>query len=170
MGREIRMVPPNWVHPTYDRYGEDRLQPMHAERFETRWAEWLADFDRVRGGHLNDLERQCYTSAFPLAEWLQDEGNPPDPAYYRTWFDDEATWVQVWETVSEGTPVSPPFATKAELVDYLATHGDFWDQKSGDGPWNRVAAEKFVEAGWAPSMIARGGETFTARDEGMFAS
>jgi hypothetical protein len=35
--------------------------------------------------------------------------------------DKEATWFQAWETVTEGTPVTPPFATTDELVDYLAT-------------------------------------------------
>jgi len=168
MGREIRMVPPNWKHPQTEKYGQLRDQPMYNETFDKRFSEWLADFDRIRMGAMTDLERECYPQG--LREWLVDEGVPPDPAYYRPWKDEEATWVQVWETVSEGCPVSPPFATKAELVDYLAANGDFWDQKRGDGPWDRAAAEKFVEAGWAPSMIIHGGQAFTARDEGMFAS
>jgi hypothetical protein len=59
-----------------------------------------------------------------LADWLNDWG-PPDPAYYRPWKDDEATWYQVWETESEGTPISPPFATREELVEYLVNNGGF---------------------------------------------
>lgn len=156
MGREIRLVPPNWDHP---KYTEDNAQyrerigdymPMHNDRFDDKFAEWLADFDRIRSGNLTDFERECYPLG--LANWLTDEGLPPDPAYYRPWRNEEATWVQLWETVSEGTPVTPPFATKAELIDYLATNGDFWDQKRGDGPWVRSAVERFVEAGWAPTM------------------
>ena len=58
--------------------------------------------------------------------------------------DKEATWFQAWETVTEGTPVTPPFATTDELVDYLVTRGDFWDQERGDGPWDRKSAEEFV--------------------------
>lgn len=54
---------------------------------------------------------------------------PPEREYYRSWKDEDATWFQVWETVSEGTPVTPPFATKEELIDYLVANGDFWDQK-----------------------------------------
>lgn len=165
MGREIRKVPANWEHPMCkDSIGRDRLQPMYDQRFEERFAEWLADFDRVRAGNLEDYEKSCYTSALPLAKWLLEDGVPPDPVYYRPWRDEEATWFQVWETVSEGTPVTPPFATKEELVDYLVEHGDFWQQKRwNDGDrfmqpeapgYSREAAEKFVMGnGWAPSFV-----------------
>ena len=68
------------------------------------------------------------------------------------------------ETVTtEGTPVTPPFATTDELVDYLATRGDFWDQERGDGPWDRKSAEEFVKAGWAPTLIVTGKRIITAR-------
>lgn len=82
----------------------------------------------------------------------------PDPAFYRPWTDAEATWVQVWETVSEGTPVTPPFATKAELVDYLVAGGDDWDRKRGRGGYSREQAVAFVESGWVPSMVVTGGQ------------
>ncbi len=150
------MVPPNWQHPTNDR---GHLQPMHNERFEDRFARWLADFDRIRGGNLTDLERECYPM-HPLAEWLCDEGQPHDPAYYRPWRDEEATWFQVWETVTEGTPVTPAFATREELVDHLVEHGDrpnaLAHQRSG---YSREVAEAFVKAGWAPSMVMLGNKT-----------
>ena len=59
--------------------------------------------------------------------------------------------------------VTPPFATTDELVDYLATRGDFWDQERGDGPWDRKSAEEFVKAGWAPTLIVTGKRIITAR-------
>jgi len=157
MGREIRRVPANWQHPkTTNKYsGREELQPMYDQHFDARFAEWLADFDRVRAGNLDDIEAECYPRG--LADWLQDEGAPPDPAYYRPWKDDDATWFQVWETVSAGTPVSPPFATPGELIDYLSTNGDFWDQKRGHKPAARSSYEAFVKSGWAPSMVMVGG-------------
>ena len=167
MGREVRRVPPSWDHPRRDptEYPyRDGYRPMYDERLEDRFAEWLSDFDRIRSGGLTDFERSVYTSDNPLAEWLQEGGAPPNPAYYRPWRDDEATWFQVWETVSEGTPVTPPFATQEELIDYLVEHGDFWQQHrwaEGDKfmqpeppGYSREAAEQFVKgAGWAPSMV-----------------
>lgn len=160
MGREIRMVPPNWSHPKDDR---GQLRPMFNQNFTDVFAKWLTDFDRIRAGHLTDLERECYAEPGmnPLAEWLHDEGSPPRPDGYRPWLDSEATWFQVWETVSEGTPVTPPFESRSELVDYLVKNGDFWDQRRGNGGYSREQAEAFVNAGWAPSMVISGGQMAT---------
>lgn len=164
MGREIRKVPPNWVHPTIEQYGRVDLKPMYNRTFEAEFSEWLDNFDRIRRGELNAIERECYMSPLPLAEWLKDEGVPPDPAYYRPWKDEEATWFQLWETVSEGTPVSPPFETAQALANYLAIHGDFWDQKRGNGGWGKKSAEAFVKAGWAPSLMISKGTILESKD------
>ena len=173
MGREVRMVPPNWEHPIIkDDYGRDRLQPMYDENFDDVFRQWLADFDRIRNADLTQIEQKCYPRG--LADWLHDEGMPPDPAYYRPWKDGEGTWLQVWETVSEGTPVTPPFSTREELIDYLVENGDERDQlrvKKGNqsvAGWPRKNAEAFVNAGWAPSLVVmhddRGSNIFEPRD------
>jgi hypothetical protein len=79
------------------------------------------------------------------------------------------TWFQVYETVSEGTPVTPPFATKEELVDYLVANGDFWDQHRGDGGWSRENAEAFVGAGFAMSLVVNTATgTIKAPRDGQF--
>jgi hypothetical protein len=49
---------------------------------------------------------------------------------------------QVWETVSEGSPISPVFATKDELVTWLISEG-----------YSETAARSFIESEWVPSMI-----------------
>ena len=167
MGREVRRVPPNWDHPKQEGHYDGRLQPMYNERFEDAAAAWKADFAKWEAGERPDY---CKEENRSLEFWEWDT-TPPERVYYRPWRDEEATWFQVWETVSEGTPVTPPFSTTDELIDYLATHGDFWDQKRGDGPWPRENAAKFVKAGWAPSMIVQsspaGNVITTARDGGM---
>lgn len=166
MGREIRRVPPNYEHKQREAafkmggWVKAGPQPMYNELFDVKFAEWLADFDRIRAGNLDDLERDCYPNG--LSDWLLDEGWPPDRDYYRTWSDHEATWFQVWETVSEGTPVSPPFATREELASYLAVNGDFWDQSRGHGGWGEENARAFCQMGWAPSMAIIGGELLPA--------
>ncbi len=106
-----------------------------------------------------------------FAEW---HGSPPNVDYYRPdWKEEEMTWFQMYETVSEGTPVSPAFATPQELVDYLVANGDFWDQKrrqEGRGgmpcaPWTQEQAEKFVYGhGWMPSMVTVGGKMHTGSE------
>jgi nuclear transport factor 2 (NTF2) superfamily protein len=109
-------------------------------------------------------------SATKKCEYWEYEGNPPDCRYCRPWKDEEATWFQVWETVSEGTPVTPPFATKEELIQYLADNGDFWDQRrAAEGThrchptgWGYENAKKFVEEEWAPSAIMVAGKMYDA--------
>ena len=142
MGREIRMVPPNWEHPKKD--GEDSYQPLYDEDFDIALDGWLADYKLWKDG--NHPSQEDY-------EYWEYEGPPPDPYYYHHGWTEEPVWFQMYETVSEGTPVTPPFATKEELVNYLIENGDFWDQKRGDGGWIRANAEKFVESGWAPSGL-----------------
>lgn len=162
MGREIRKVPPHWDHPKEE---DGRLQPMHDRTFADAATEWKEAFAKWEAGERPDY---CADESKTLEYWEYDGGPPDDRAYYRPWKDEQATWFQVWETVSEGTPVTPPFATQAELVDYLVQRGDFWDQRRGVGGWDRKSAESFVSEGWAPSMIvvqsSEGNRIFEARD------
>jgi hypothetical protein len=160
MGREVRNVPANWDHPKMEGRYDDRLQPMHDRTFDQAAAEWKADFAAWERGDRPDY---CSDGSKNLEYW-EWNGGPPERAYYRPWKDEEATWFQVWETVSEGTPVTPPFATKEELVEYLISDGDFWQQKrwlSGDRfmqpekpGYSRKNAEAFVLGdGYVPSMV-----------------
>lgn len=73
---------------------------------------------------------------------------------------------QVWETVSEGSPITPVFATREALIDYLVEGGDGWDRQRGERGWSRAAAEKFVkDEGSFPSGIIIGGQIYTAGDD-----
>lgn len=61
---------------------------------------------------------------------------------------------QLWETISEGSPITPVFATADDLVDHMCRP----DPKESPIPWDtgysREAAENFVkELGWAPSLV-----------------
>lgn len=169
MGREIRRVPPNWDHPQKERYNslkgeyEQGYQPLFDEPYREGMAEWLKNHLLwLEGKHPDQLDG----SGKEYENYADWDGNPPDVKYYRpNWKEEDRTWWQIYETVSEGTPVSPPFATKEELVEYLVENGDFWDQrrrKEGRGgincdPWSRKAAENFVfGSGWAPSFISNG--------------
>lgn len=57
---------------------------------------------------------------------------------------------QLWETVSEGSPISPVFATAEELATWMTRN-----RCTVNGPMSSYeAALKFVQAGWAPSFIS----------------
>jgi hypothetical protein len=155
MGREIRRVPPNWKHPRTDKYGEERYQPMHDNLYSKAAKEWMENcLLWEKGEHpsqKSDWAKEC-------KYYWEYEGNPPDKEYYLPDGLEEPTWYQMYETVSEGTPVSPPFATREELIDYLVENGDFWDQKRGTPPPTRESVEAFVDMGWAPSFIVADGK------------
>ena len=50
---------------------------------------------------------------------------------------------QLWETVSEGSPISPVFPTEEKFVEYLVRE---------DG-YSEGAAKSFVKTGWVPSAM-----------------
>lgn len=166
MGREIRRVVPNWEHPRRPcehspwaggcddakRNGGMCYRPLFDEDYENAANEWLAkNFAWERG---EDPDRAKYEARTGERRYYWEWTDPPDRDYFRPkWLPEEMTWFQMYETVSEGTPVTPPFATKAEIVDYLVKYGDSWDQNRGDGGWLRENAESFVEHEWAPSAI-----------------
>lgn len=151
MGREIRRVPQNWEHPTQrcehspwrggcdyaKRHGGKCLKPLMQGYADTK-----AEFEKMQAEK-------------GLQEALDYFGQAPDADdYVPDWTEEEATWFQVYETVSEGTPVTPPFQTREALVEYLTTQKDFW----GDGPVSRKAAEAFVmDDGWVPSLMVENG-------------
>lgn len=168
MGRKIRRVPAGWEHPRQKcthspwmggcedarRNGGRCYQPLHDEPFEDNAREWLdAAIAWDRGADPDCVDHKA-THPF-YWQWVD---NPPDPKYYRpSWPAGSAMHYQLYETVSEGTPLTPPFATKEELIEHLAQHGDNW----GHGqPWTRENAEALVREEWAPSMIIAGGVIF----------
>jgi hypothetical protein len=124
--------------PDPDRVGEYR--PLFDEPFDdAALQEWLREYERWKAGTHPDQDESNRDVAF--SEW---NGGPPDPRYYRPeWRDEDATWYQVYETVTEGTPISPPFSTQEELIEWLCTHQGF----SGFGLQRREAAERIVRGG-----------------------
>jgi hypothetical protein len=75
-------------------------------------------------------------------EAWQCEGPPQGPGW------------QLWETVSEGSPVSPVFPDKEAFVQYLIGEG-----------YSEKAARNFTESGWAPSgVIIQGGPNAGVHD------
>jgi len=56
---------------------------------------------------------------------------------------------QVWETVSEGSPISPVFPTSDTCVEWLISEG-----------YSRDAATAFVAGGWALPMLLADGKIY----------
>ncbi len=152
MSRELRRVPPNWEQPKY--------------RNPYRGVEYVTMFDRTLEDAQTEWDKDCEEYA-SLEEFEEDYGERPTfqeastGHIHRPWKDEEATWFQVWQTVSEGTPVTPAFATRQELYDYLVKYGEFDErgEKYPQGhryyrPYSPEAAKNMTMGdGWFPSGI-----------------
>lgn len=145
MGREVRQVPPGWEHPRYT--ADDALRPNLVGElrpcfdidYETAAEEWIKEFHEWK--------------PTDYCQYYWEHQPPPDEETCRPKFTEDPTWFQLYETVTEGTPISPPFATREELAQ--------WYSENGDPVYGRLPidqARKFVGAGWAPSMVVQNGK------------
>jgi hypothetical protein len=163
MGREIRRVPAGWQHPTEvkqqlivgRRYGDLRdfqaafanpqyemreaYKPLYDRSYDEARREWHEGKALWNAGTHPDQQRDDP----PDCTWEEWDGEAPDPDRYRPhWAPEDATHYQMYETVSEGTPVSPVFATLDELAVWLVGQG-----------YSPQASREFCRTGWAPSMV-----------------
>lgn len=162
MGREIRRVPANWQHPKEQKEqlviggneledfmrafatGRTEMREVYKPLFDRTHQEALEEWETERAKFERDQSPEGieHRAKYTFEEW---HGERPDPEYYRpAWT--EATHYQMYETVSEGTPVSPVFATLEELADWLVSEG-----------YSPQAARAFCKDGWAPSFVGVGG-------------
>lgn len=138
MGREVRPVAFDWEHPrefgTYSD-GSPRFVPLQSRE---------------------DLKFALQSYAEHPEDW---EDGAPDPAGYMPEIPEGAPYGWCfYETVTEGTPVSPVFATKDELAAWLSSPAAGRDRMAPD------VAARFVEQGWAPSFVSSGGQFMRGTD------
>ncbi len=162
MGRVIRKVPAKWEHPkrVNDHSGKEEFRPMdkfdykesHAD-WKKELAEWLKEYKEWEAGEFKETKytKGCVT----YEDYAGEPPSPPNPYGYMP----EGKWYQLFENVSEGTPLSPPFKTKEELVEWLANNKDYWGEQ-----WTREQAEAIVKKGFALSGVAVGGKFYNARE------
>lgn len=80
------------------------------------------------------------TEAYPGQRADAEAWEPTDPPEGDGW--------QLWETVSEGSPISPVFATSDGLAAWMS------DPDRGDRWVPQEVAAKFIADGWAPSFVS----------------
>lgn len=150
MGREVRRIPPGWEHPKDARghhipllEGPFSKRLAEWEEGAVKWAEGLRT-DWHGGWKPLDHEQRAMT----FTEWHGERPKAED--YMPEWPADEATHLSMYETCSEGTPLSPGFATPEELARYLADHGAsaFGAETASYEAWLATARR-----GWAPTAI-----------------
>lgn len=125
MGRRARRVPAGWEHPKDDRgrYVPLRDGLKYPERVRawdegaTKWREGLTASSAARIWEPIPAKYRGLTYA-------EFEGPRPEPDEYTPRRPpSECTHWQMYEEVSEGTPVSPVFDSAQELARWMAEHG-----------------------------------------------
>lgn len=139
------MVPPDWQPPT---------------QWRQRFASGLAGLFEESPKLIQVLEFKPLCASYQAA--LDDyRANPedwddkPDPDLYMPEFaPGTATHLMMFETCTEGTPISPAFATPEELARWLADNNAsaFGSRTATYEQWLAVC-----RGGWAPSAVVQGG-------------
>lgn len=154
MGREVRRVPENWVHPIDE--SKNHPRPLHDEDYDTAIETWWAGREAWKVKPHEGFEDCTYEDY---------EGNAPQPECYRPkWKEEERTHLQMYETCSEGTPISPVMKTSEELARWLA------DNKASAFGSMTATYEQWlatIKRGWSPSGVFSGGSGLVSGVEGM---
>lgn len=128
MGREVRMVPVDWEHPQDER---GNYEPLY-DGYEKAVERFAKDIESM--GLMEALE--------------ENDGGPRYSDYMHP--EGERTHYMMYEDTSEGTPISPAFATPEELAQWLADNNAsaFGNMTATYEQWLHT-----IKRSWAPSMI-----------------
>lgn len=120
---EIRIVPFNWEHPraagqSVLKFGTpvNGFLPLKKD-YESAAKQWVENFIAWAAGRHPD---QKYIGSERRYKYFWEWGGlPPDEEEYMPQIFEAGFVYQVYETVSNGTPLSPVFKTKNLLIRYL---------------------------------------------------
>lgn len=148
MGREVRKVPKDWKHPKNEQgYYKPLLDGYNAalaawDMGKLKWDEGFRD--DFNGGWKAKLPDETGT----FEDW---EGpRPVKSRYMPDWPASQRTHFQMYETTSEGTPISPVMESPESLARWLVDNNAsaFADMTASYEGWLRIC-----RGGYAMSMV-----------------
>lgn len=155
MGREVRKVPANWQHPKefrWDHLGNraEQYKPLFpGEIYQREVDNWDEECAKWKSGWRPDYCTDPKSRSMTYEQYSgqrphKDDYMPDLPAEQRT-------HLMMYENTSEGTPISPAFATPEELARWLTDNcvSAFGISTGTYDGWLRVA-----RGGWAPSAVS----------------
>ena len=149
MGREVRMVPKSWGHPIRE---DGSFIALHESNFDQCAADWDKESAEWASGNYPDYADE-ESKKLTYSEW--NGGRPEEEDYMPSWSANVANHYMMYETTSEGTPISPAFDTPENLATWLCNSGasSFGSRTASYEGWLRVA-----KGGFACSAVIAGGE------------
>lgn len=153
MGREVRRVPASWEHPKDD---QGNLIPLH-DGFAERLAGWNKGNAKWQEGLRDDWNGGWVPIGPEIASKTYEEWDgecPTQSDYMPNWPTEERTHYQMYETCTEGTPISPVMDSPEKLARWLADNraSAFGSQTATYEQWLGMIGE-----GSSPSMAIIGG-------------
>jgi hypothetical protein len=131
MGREVRRVPGDWQHPmragapcSLCGQAKEGYAPLF-DGFNEAARLWDEGAEKWKGGLVWSYLNREWKPYDGATGTFEDYAGPrPDPVdYMPDWPAEERVYWQMYETCTEGTPISPPCATPEELARWLADNG-----------------------------------------------
>lgn len=166
MGREVRKVPADWQHPKHLATGlrgpEARYKPLFpGEGYQRLVDEWDEECAKWKAGWRPD-----YAGAESRAmTYEQYSGQRPHrDDYMPNWPAEQRTHLMMYEDTSEGTPISPAFATPEELARWLV------DTEASSFGSNGATYEQWLaicKGAWAPSCVVIDGRVMSGVEAAM---
>lgn len=118
MGRELRRVPANWQHPKRD----GRYVPLYGGSWSAELAEWQRTAEAfAKGVTLDGSPLPSEANGCTFDEW---HGSRPEHIdYMPDWPETVRTHFQMYETCSEGTPLTPVLESPEAVARWCAENG-----------------------------------------------
>ena len=165
MGREVRMVPANWEHP---RDEKGHFIALLGGSFKERAAKWDEEARQWANGFVQDYATDGWKAKEPknagtFADW--DGGRPNEKDYMPDWPEAERTHYQMYESTSEGTPISPAMETPEALARWLADNSASAFANIGATYEQWLAT---IKRGWAPSAVSSPKTGLVSGVEGLY--
>jgi hypothetical protein len=131
MGRELKRVPMDFDYPLNKVWYGYFIKPSTCHDSYSAGCEGCKEFARLKG--------------IPLASYGCPDFSEFTKEYNKTVEPPEGEGYQLWETTSEGSPVSPVFKTLDELCEWCAENATtFADFKASKEQWLSMLSDDFV--------------------------
>lgn len=154
MGRETRRVPKDWEHP---KYKDGSFVPLLGFSFSESLQEWKEIAEKWSQGLDIGYTKEGNQEWVPIEDacrglTYEEYGGkcPCAEDYMPDWPEEERTHYQMYESTSEGTPISPVMETPEELAQWLTDNraNAFAGQTASYEGWLRVCKGRS-----APTMV-----------------
>jgi len=144
MGRVVRRVPADWCHEKYSD------QPL-LDGFNKAVAYWDLGKENWERGYCRDWTGKFEQTPEEYKKYSYEEWTGKKPMqsdYTPDWDDDLRTCFQLYETTTEGTPLTPVFKSKEDLLAYLSTNKvSIFGLRSGtESEWRSLLFPEQIEA------------------------